>query len=133
MAGLVSYVPQEFYKMTTFQLPTNDVVFKLLFSKPENSELLISFLTAVLKPARPIKSVQILNPELPKDTAVDKTIVLDVMAKLSDDSKIDVEMQVDDRKNLRKRIPFYLARLHQSQLEPGDPYHKITPSFFRWP
>ena len=128
MTVFAPYVPQEFNKMTTFQLPTNDVVFKLLFSKPENSELLISFLTAVLKPARPIQSVQILNPELPKDTAVNKTIILDVMAKLSDGSKIDVEMQVDDRKNLRKRIPFYLARLHQSQLDPGDPYHKITPT-----
>ena len=114
--------------MKKFYFPTNDVVFKLLFSKTENSDLLISFLTAVLQPKSPITSTTVLNPELPKGTADDKSVILDVAVKLSDGSKVDVEMQVDNRKNLRKRIPFYLARLHQSQLGIGKSYHKIAPT-----
>ena len=97
----------EFNPMTSFIAPTNDVVFKLLFSRSDNSELLISFLTAVLQPKSPILSVTILNPELPKSAANDKSIVLDVAVQLSDKSKVDVEMQVANRKNLRKRIPYF--------------------------
>ena len=118
----------EFTAMTSFLAPTNEVVFKLLFSRSDNSELLISFLTAVLQPKSPILSVTILNPELPKGAANDKSIVLDVAVQLSDKSKVDVEMQIANRKNLRKRIPYYLARLHQDQLDMGDDYVKITPS-----
>ena len=114
--------------MTRFYFPTNDIVFKLLFSKAENSDVLIAFLTAVLQPKVPILSTTILNPELPKGAADDKSVILDVTVKLSDGSKVDVEMQVDNRRNLRKRIPYYLARLHQTQLEVGDQYHKITPT-----
>jgi predicted transposase/invertase (TIGR01784 family) len=118
----------EFNAMKSFLAPTNDVVFKLLFSKSDNSELLISFLTAVLQPKSPILSATILNPELTKGASNDKSIVLDVAVQLSDKSKVDVEMQVANRKNLRKRIPYYLARLHQNQLEIGDDYVNITPS-----
>ena len=114
--------------MARFYSPTNDMVFKLLFSKAENSDVLIAFLTAVLQPKFPILSTTVLNPELPKGAADDKSVILDVTVRLSDNSKVDVEMQVDNRRNLRKRIPYYLARLHQTQLDVGDQYTKITPT-----
>jgi hypothetical protein len=45
--------------------PKLDVVFKILFSAPENRELLISLLTAVLRPSSPIAAVDGLNPQMP--------------------------------------------------------------------
>jgi hypothetical protein len=47
--------------------PTYDVVFKLLFSRPSCKDLLISLLTAVLRPKQPITSATVLNPELKKN------------------------------------------------------------------
>jgi predicted transposase/invertase (TIGR01784 family) len=114
--------------MKTFLSPQNDAVFKLLFAKTENSDLLIAFLTAVLVPPVPIQSVTVLNPEIPKDAAADKSIVLDVVAKLQNEQLIDIEMQVDNRAGFRSRVLFYLCRLHQSQLEHAESYIKIKPS-----
>ena len=108
--------------------PKIDIVFKLLFSKVENSDLLISFLTAVLNPSSPILKVTVLNPEIPKEIATDKSVILDVVAELNGGKKIDIEMQVDNRHNLRQRILFYLSRLHQSQLAVGQEFQKILPS-----
>lgn len=47
--------------------PTLDVVFKMIFADDKNKTLLISLLTAVMKPVTPICDVEILNPEIPKD------------------------------------------------------------------
>ena len=114
--------------MPMFLSPQNDAVFKLLFGKSENSELLIDFLTAVLAPPVPIDSVTIQNPEIPKTAAADKTIVLDVVAKLSDGKCIDIEMQVAQRASFRSRVLFYLCRMHQSQMDVADEYSIIKPS-----
>jgi hypothetical protein len=46
--------------------PKMDVVFKLLFAAEKNRELLISLLTALLRPESPIESVEVLNPEIDK-------------------------------------------------------------------
>jgi predicted transposase/invertase (TIGR01784 family) len=58
--------------------PKQDIVFKILFSAPENRDLLISLLTAVLRPSSPIVSVQVLDPHLEKELVTDKGAVLDV-------------------------------------------------------
>ena len=63
--------------------PKLDVVFKILFSAQENRELLISLLSAVLRPSSPIASVQVLNPEMPKELVTDKGSVLDLHVKLA--------------------------------------------------
>ena len=87
--------------------PKLDVVFKLLFAAPQNRELLVSLLTAVLQPACPIASVDVLNPELPKDLPGDRGAVLDLLVKLSDGRLIDVEMQADRHDGLRSRALYY--------------------------
>ena len=114
--------------MESFLSPQNDVVFKLLFCKPENNDLLISFLTAVLQPRFPITSAIVLNPEITRNRILEKGSILDVVVELQDKSKIDIEMQVENEYNFRKRILFYWSRLHQSQLVPGDNYTHLRPS-----
>ena len=46
--------------------PTLDVVFKILFARPENRDVLIALLTAVLRPRSPITEVEVVNPDIPK-------------------------------------------------------------------
>jgi predicted transposase/invertase (TIGR01784 family) len=72
---------------------TNDFVFKAVLTSSE--DVLISLLTAVLKPPSPIGRARVLNPELPKDLADDKGGFLDVSVELQDGTRLDVEMQAN--------------------------------------
>lgn len=64
--------------------PKLDVVFKMLFAAEGNEHLLVSLLTAVLRPSSPIAHVQVANPELPKELASDRGVRLDVLVELED-------------------------------------------------
>ena len=57
-----------------------------------------------------------------------KTIVLDVVAKLSNGQFIDIEMQIAQRAGFRSRVLFYLCRMHQGQMEVAAEYSNIKPS-----
>ena len=57
------------------RLPLNsDIVFKRVFSKEENKELLKSLLQAILNIK--IKSIEVKNPEIPRDLADSKACTL---------------------------------------------------------
>ncbi len=107
--------------------PKLDVVFMLLFSKPENQRLLVSLLTAVLAPSRPIIAVRVLDKELTMDTASDKGVRLDVLVELADGRLIDVEMQCDARGADPKRWIYHWARLFSGRLRRGEPYSSLKP------
>jgi predicted transposase/invertase (TIGR01784 family) len=89
---------------------------------------LIALLTAVLKPAVPIDTAEVLNPEVPKDLPADKGALLDIHVRLVDGRHIDVEMQSESRPALARRFLYYWARLHGSRLTIGDHYEKLRPT-----
>ncbi len=108
--------------------PTLDVVFKLLFAHERNRNLLISLLTAVLAPSTPIVEVEVLNPEVDKETIRDKGIVLDVRVRLQDGRLFNVEMQSQRHPGLRSRALLYWARIYAQQMHRGDHYESLTPT-----
>ena len=107
--------------------PKLDVVFKLLFAHPASKSSLISLLTAVLRPAAEIVDVEVLNPDMPRQDAADKGIVLDLRVRLADGRLIDVEMQSQWRSGSRKRFLFYWAKGFITQLQRGEDYAKLEP------
>ena len=78
--------------------PKVDFVFKRIFGNENNPRILISFLNAVLKPKKPIVSVEIKNSDLEKEYIEDKFSRLDVKALTSNKEIINIEIQ-----NCRKR------------------------------
>jgi predicted transposase/invertase (TIGR01784 family) len=108
--------------------PMLDVVFKMIFAGNGCEKQLISLLTAVLQPASPIHSVEVLNPSIPKNQLAEKGVVLDILVKLSDESHINVEMQAGAEKFLEERACYYLARTCAGQISVGDLYSKLRPS-----
>jgi predicted transposase/invertase (TIGR01784 family) len=114
--------------MNTLLDPTLDVVFKLLFADERNRELLSALLTAVLEPPAPITDVEVLNPETPRETVIEKGAVLDVRARLADGTQTHVEMQAAPHPGLRQRVLYYWARLYTSQLVRGDHYVELAPT-----
>ncbi|MBI2393986.1 MAG: Rpn family recombination-promoting nuclease/putative transposase [Deltaproteobacteria bacterium] len=103
------------------------MVFKMLFAEPRNVRLLVSLLTAVLRPASPIAQVTVLDPELPKDLASDRGVRLDVLVKLEDGKLVDVEMQCDPRRGHGARWLYHWARLYSGRLRRGDDYLRLEP------
>jgi len=102
--------------------PTLDIVFWMLFAAEQNRELLISLLNAVLKPAVPIESVEVLPAQPERHSVADKNISLDVRVRLQNGEQVDVEMQSQRRPSLRERALYYWARLYTGQLQRGEPY-----------
>jgi predicted transposase/invertase (TIGR01784 family) len=102
--------------------PKLDVNFKRMFAAEQSRDVLISLLTAVLRPAKPIVEVTVINPELPVDMLDDKSIVLDVLVRLDDGSLVDVEMQTESRPGASARALYYWARLASSELHRGEQY-----------
>ena len=86
-----------------FVNPKNDVAFKKIFGNEQKSEILISFLNAVLNLTgeKEIQAIKILNPyQAPKIEALKYTL-LDVRAKDKRGVTFIVEMQVERVAGLR--------------------------------
>ncbi|WP_304681901.1 Rpn family recombination-promoting nuclease/putative transposase, partial [uncultured Clostridium sp.] len=69
--------------------PKIDFVFKRIFGNERNPKILISFLNAVIKPKDPIKSVQIMNTDIEKESIEDKFSRLDIKAKTNKNEFIE--------------------------------------------
>ncbi len=113
--------------MRTTLDPTLDIVFKMLFARPENEGALIDLLTAVLRPRVPIVSAKVQNPEVRREQVNDRGIVLDVLVSFDDGTQVDLEMQATRRPAFPNRALYYWARLYASQLERGQPYTALRP------
>lgn len=105
--------------------PKIDFVFKKIFGSEEHPEILISFLNAVLKPVKPIVSVDIKNSDLEKDYIEDKFSRLDVKATTSNKEIINIEIQLKNEYNMIQRSLYYWSKLYEEQLSEGDRYDKL--------
>jgi predicted transposase/invertase (TIGR01784 family) len=106
--------------------PKLDVVFKLLLQR--ELVLLRSMIETVVDdlPA-PIEELEILNPELPKDLAADKGVVLDVRVSLTNKAKFDIEMQSELPAGIRSRFLYYWAKEYANELHRGGEYERLLP------
>lgn len=110
--------------------PKLDVVFKLLFTRdhPDSRQALLGLLTAVLRPSSALVSVEVLNPEVGKAAIDDKSVVLDIRARLADGTTTNVEMQARNVPPFRTRLLYYWAGAFSQQLSAGDGYAALRPT-----
>ena len=106
--------------------PKIDFVLKKIFGSEEHPEILISFLNAVLKPKKPIVSVEIKNLDLEKEYIEDKFSRLDVKALTSNKEIINIEIQLKNEYNMIQRSLYYWSKLYEEQLSEGDRYDKLS-------
>jgi predicted transposase/invertase (TIGR01784 family) len=110
--------------------PKIDYAFKRLFGREQNETLLIHLLNAVLQlpPGEQVASLELLNPFNDKDALDDKLSILDIKARDQRGRQFNVEMQMLPDPHFPKRVVYYLAKLHQSQLHEGDEYKALRPT-----
>ncbi|MGN7610824.1 Rpn family recombination-promoting nuclease/putative transposase [Magnetococcales bacterium HHB-1] len=114
--------------------PTVDCVFKALFATPQNKNLLVNFLNAVISPPseQKIKTVDILNPYNEKEFSSDKLSIVDIKARDERGELYQVEIQLSTYGALRARMIYTLCDLYTSQLDEGQNYRKLKPVIAIW-
>ena len=106
--------------------PKNDFVFKLIFGDEKNKDVLIAFLSAVLRlPKDEFANLEFLNTELLREFKEDKKGILDVRVKTKNGKQIDIEIQVLPTEFMAERTVFYWSKMYTSQIKPGDAYGKL--------
>ncbi len=110
----------------------NDVAFRKIFGNENKKEVLISFLNAVLflEKDKKIIGVDILNPYQLPTLKGGKVTIVDIKAKDQNNKSYIVEMQVADAEGFDKRVLYYASKSYSSQIDRGDLYEKLNPTFF---
>ena len=110
----------------------NDIAFRKIFGNENRKEVLISFLNAVLllENDKKIIAVDILTPYQLPILKGGKVTIVDVKAKDQSDKNYIVEMQVAEVDGFDKRVLYYASKSYSSQIDRGDFYEKLNPTFF---
>ncbi|MDR0616357.1 MAG: Rpn family recombination-promoting nuclease/putative transposase [Synergistaceae bacterium] len=108
----------------------NDRFAKYLLAGPKSKPILLDFINGalLLDEADKIADLEVLSGELVQDAASMKLSVLDVSARLADGRTVDIEIQIVNRHDFRKRSPFYWAMRHVKKLESGMVYALLKPT-----
>ena len=102
----------------------NDVIFKTFFSRKGNEKFLIDFLNALLKIE--IKNIRIMGEVTLEQLAKDeKGGRIDIQAELNNGIVIDIEMQMEDEKNIEERTTYYAAKILSKETKKGTKYKNI--------
>lgn len=104
--------------------PKNDVIFKNLFSKTGNEDMLKEFLEEILK----IKITEIdiqKEVELSQMHVKEKCGRLDLRVTINQNAIVIVEMQMKDNCNMEKRAIYYVSKVIGNSLNIGETYEQI--------
>lgn len=100
---------------------TNDYVFKKIFAKKGNESILKDFLIAVLE--IPIEKIEVIkDAHLEKVLEENKLGILDIKATLNNKIIVNIEMQVKNQYNIKKRSLYYWSNLYSNNLYKNQDY-----------
>ncbi|MGL6226873.1 MAG: Rpn family recombination-promoting nuclease/putative transposase [Thermoguttaceae bacterium] len=109
----------------------NDVIFKHLFGEPGKAELrLMSLLNAVRKQMQQslITKVTIESATNYPTNPGEKITFLDIKAQDGEGCWYNVEVQLIKRGHFVRRVVYYNAKIHGSQLGKGEGYDQLRPT-----
>ena len=101
----------------------NDIIFKAFFSRKGNEKYLMDFLNSILK-------IKITKIEIKEEVNLEQLSIrekggrLDIQATLNDGMIVNVEMQVDDNKNIEQRNDIYEAKTISRHFPRGENYQE---------
>ena len=102
----------------------NDVVFKYVFGRNENTKPLISLLNAILRLEGKdrIESIEVLNPFNYREYLGDKMSIVDTRVKDGNGLFYNIEVQNYNDKAFAQRVGYYLAKTYVGQIKEDDDY-----------
>ena len=100
-----------------------DYAFKRLLGVEENTPILQDFLECVLDlEHEDIVGLELLDKELKKEHAEDRSGILDIQVRLKDGTLIDIEIQRSWNRLFPKRAFAYLSKMYCSALQAGQSF-----------
>ena len=111
-----------------FLNPKTDFAFKKIFGSDESTEILLSFLNAILGLKSPYRlhDLTILDPyNAPKIKGM-KDTYLDVKARDEQGKDYIIEMQVLNVAGFEKRVLYNACKTYAGQIGKGEDYHLLT-------
>ena len=111
--------------------PKNDIVFKRIFGMKGNEAILKDFLEAILNLKIDALTLD-LNTELLPEFYNGKSSMVDVRARLSDGTEVNVEIQVDVTKYSERRCMYYWSKLYANNSKKGNDYEKLNKVICIW-
>ena len=114
--------------MTYLLNPKVDFVFKNIFGKIGNEDILTDFINSVLKlpEDKKISKVRILNPIQERTHKDDKLSILDVYAIASDKTHYNIEIQRRDEHNIDRRTVYHFSVIYANQMYKGMDYINLA-------
>ena len=106
---------------------TNDFAFKRVFGEPDGSRGLKALINAIVRPAFPMAQVEVENAEIAPDSALGKTVRLDLLVRSDQGQRINIEMQTTPQGALRERTLLYWSRMFDQQTRRGQGYDILSP------
>lgn len=107
--------------------PKLDIVFKMLFSKEKNKDILKAFLSDMLDiPENELHNVIVKNTEINPESINEKYYRLDLNVDIGT-QLVNVEMQVRAEDFFAECSLIYWAKLYSSQLDKGTDYKEVCP------
>jgi len=110
--------------------PMNDVLFKFIFGRDERKNITIDLLNAILNRTgeQAIKDIHFKNSEIVPFYEDDKLTRLDIFCVTENEAKIDVEVQLINKKDMERRSLFYWAQMYLMGLQKGEKYNALNPA-----
>lgn len=109
--------------------PKIDFAFKMLFSGygEQSAILLTDLLNAIigLEGDKKIAEIVYLNPYIGREHENDKASIMDIKVRTKDGTLIDIEMQLNNADDYRKRILYYWSRLYGETAVKGKAYREL--------
>ena len=103
---------------------TNDYIFKKIFAKKGNESILKDLLNSILQIS--IKSIEVVaDTSLERELESNKLGILDVKAKIDNETIVNIEIQIINRYNMIERTLFYWSGLYYNVLQKGEDYKEI--------
>lgn len=109
-----------------------DFAFKKVFAGEgeESKHILRDFLNSILEleSDEKIKEIVYLNPFNDREHDNDKQSIMDIKVKTEKNELIDIEVQINNIDNYRKRSLYYWSKLYGETIKKGEPYYKLKKS-----
>ncbi len=107
-------------KIPEYLYPQNDFIFKRLFGAEGNEDITKNLISNII--GEKIKTLQIKNPYLFRESKNDKEEILDIKAILDDNIQCDIEIQVGNNHDIEKRILNSWAKMYRQSIGKGMDY-----------
>lgn len=106
-----------------------DFSFKQIFGKEKNKDITIVFLNAILQKTghQPIIDVSFENIEIGGETEEDKQSRLDILVTTQDQKMMNIEIQFNNRYDMKKRTVYYWSRLFSQRLKRSEAHAELQP------